>query len=100
MEYEFTKFTDAVASVHYSGQGSMRSLSINVPDGCIIHIGGEGAEAYSIRGNFMKGQESIRYMEMPPVMLACDIHLEKGTHRLTVSSTSIDDKAAVLVEII
>lgn len=97
MEYEFTRFADAVTSVHYSGEGSMRSVTLDVPEGCTVQIGGEGADAYSIRGRYHDGNDTVRYMEVPPIMFVSELHLMDGEHVITVTSVTYNGKAAVAV---
>jgi len=56
---------NAAITVHYGGTGSMRSLTVDLPSGCMLEIGGpEGStESYSIRCYFHGNLISIRYLE-------------------------------------
>jgi hypothetical protein len=95
MEHEIGRLFDSVASVYYSGAGSSRTVSINVPNGCEMYIGGNGTDSYSIRSSFKGSPGPARYMERPNAELLCDITLYGGTHELSVLSVMKNGKIAV-----
>lgn len=97
LEHEFGRFYDAASVVHYSGIDSTRTITLNVPEGCGISIGGDGVDAYSLRGTYEEKEVAVRYMEQPRIMLVFGEILTEGKHTLEIRSLVIDGKAAVEV---
>ena len=97
MEKEFGRLHDAISKAHYSGIGSERTITVTVPDGCAVEMGGEAGDAYSLRGSYNGSVIVTRYMERPAIMLMFDGTLESGKHTLIITSVTIDGKAAAEV---
>ena len=102
MEYEFSRFADSAAKAHYSGIGSTRSLTMDVPSGCEVFIGGDGTEAYMLRGTYRGETVIVRYMEQPPLALlpSFDGVVGPGRHDLTITSVLHQGHGAAEVRLI
>lgn len=100
VENEFSRFADAVSIAHYSGIGSVRTVVLNVPDGCIVSIGGEEHDQYSIRAVHNGTILHVRYMELPPVILIFEGDLHAGRHNLSIVSSMHGGKASAEVYLI
>jgi len=94
MEHEIGRLYDSIIMVYYSGTGSSKTISINIPGGCEMYIGGEGSDSYSIRSSFKGSTGPTRYMERPGIELLCNETLYEGRHDLNVLSVIKDGKAA------
>ena len=59
------KIREASASLYMSGPGASRVVSLDIPAGYSITLGGEGAQAYSV--TILKGDEEVMtfYSEHP-----------------------------------
>jgi len=95
MEHEIGRLYDSIIIVYYSGTGSSRTVSINIPSGCEMYIGGDGSNSYSIRSSFKGSSGPSRYMETPNVELLSGETLYEGRHDLSLLSVMKDGKAAV-----
>ena len=95
MEHEIGRLYDSIIIVYYSGTGSSRTVSVNVPVGCEMYIGGDDSNAYSIRSSFKGSIGPSRYMETPNVELLSDITLYEGKHDLYLSSVMKDGRSAM-----
>ena len=101
MDSETDRIFNAVAAVHYSGIGSTRTVSVNIPEGCEIMIpGGSGSDAYSLIMSFKGHQTSVRYMDRPPVMFMTDGMRITGSCMLLMTCDIIGDRPAVRIEIV
>ena len=98
MEHEIGRLYDSIIVVYYTGTGSSRTVSITVPNGCEMYVGGEGIEAFSIRSSFKGSPGPARYMETPTVELISNETLYEGKHNLVLLSVIKDGKAAVEVK--
>jgi hypothetical protein len=97
LDAEFGRFCDSVSKAHYSGTGSTRTVTLDVPDGCTVEIGGTAGDAYSIRGTYNGNVIVTRYMERPTVMLISSDVLGSGKHTLIITSMFSDGRAAAEV---
>ena len=100
LDHEFSRFTDSVAKAHYSGTYSMKTITLNIPENCEVFIGGDGSDAYSIRGTYNGEEVLTRYMEQPAVMFINSLKLEPGSHELTIRSVTHSGKGAAEVMIL
>lgn len=46
---EAEKLADTMANAYYSGNGSRFTVDLEIEDGCMVIVGGDGSEAYSIK---------------------------------------------------
>jgi hypothetical protein len=100
MEHEIGRLYDSVITVYYSGTGSSKNISITIPNGCEMYIGGDGVDSYSIRSSFKGSSGPTRYMERPNVELLCNITLYEGTHDISLLSVMNNGKIAVEITVI
>jgi len=99
MDSEVDRIFNAVAAVHYSGMGSTRTVSVNIPDGCeIVIMGGNGSDAYSVKMFFKGHQTSVRYMDRPPVLFIAQEMTIRGSCLLLITGDLVDDRSAVRIE--
>jgi hypothetical protein len=99
MNSEVDRIFNAVAAVHYSGIGSSRTVSVNIPSGCEIAIpGGGGSDGYSVKTFFKGDQTSVRYMERPPVRFLTDGVTITGSCLLLITCEIIDGISGVRVD--
>jgi hypothetical protein len=84
---EAGRISSAVERVHYAGEGAAETVSVRIPDGCELTVGGEGGAAYSMGMSF-RGRDCGRiWMDMPAVRLESDgLVLGGGDHILMVES--------------
>ena len=100
MNSEVDRIFNAAAAVHYSGVGSSRTVSMNIPERCEIVIpGGGGSDAYSVKMLFKGDQTGVRYMDRPPVRFITDSLAISGSCLLLITSEVVDGHTAVRVEI-
>ena len=97
LDHEFSRFTDSVAKAHYSGVNSMKTITLNIPDNCEVLIGGDGSDAYSVRGMYNGEIVLTRYMEQPPVFFKSTLKLEPGKNEIMINSVLHNGKGAVEV---
>lgn len=64
---EVEKMVDAADTVYYSGSGSVRTVDVSLPSGCEIVVGGDGADAYTLRIIRGGNTEKTVYTERPAV---------------------------------
>ncbi|NLU45690.1 MAG: hypothetical protein GXX87_01940, partial [Euryarchaeota archaeon] len=85
--------------VYYMGAGSACAVDVSLPAGCMMAVGGEGTDAYSI-GIFLDGVEKDRiYLERPLVRIlgdGLDVH---GKSRISVECVRLDGVYGVSVGI-
>lgn len=76
MESESQRIAGAAASVYYSSEGSGRYLDLEIPEGCILVLGGKGEESFAI--HMYRGSEEIGkyWMEKPMIPFKETIRLE------------------------
>ncbi len=88
MGAEADKICAAAASVHYSGIGSSKAVTITIADGCELSFG-DGSYAITMRYN---GNDcGQRFVERPALMLLSDgIELGSGTYTVIVTSVEAE----------
>jgi hypothetical protein len=95
---ETDKLFNTVATVHYSGIESSRTVSLHIPDNCEIVIPGGGGYAVNI---LFKGKQiDTRYMDKPPVRLITDGITISGSCLLLITGDIISGQSAVRVTVI
>jgi len=67
LENQIGRITNAAAVVYFSGEGSCRTVDLDIPSGCSISVGGKGGEAYSVRGIMGDRVVYTGYMDKPSV---------------------------------
>ena len=67
LENQVGRITNAAAVVYFSGEGSCRTVDLDIPSGCSIAVGGNGGEAYSVRGIMGNKIVYTGYMDKPSV---------------------------------
>ena len=98
---EIDRIFNAAAAAHYSGVGSTRTVSVNIPEGCEITIpGGGGSEGYSMTAKYKGKDLGTRYMDRPPVRFISDNIAITGKCMLLITSDVIDGDPAVKVDLI
>jgi hypothetical protein len=101
MNGEIDKIFNAVAAVHYSGIGSSRTVSVNIPDGCgLIIPGGDGSDGYMVKMTFKGKDAGVRYMDRPPVKFLTQSVTLSGSCMLLITSETINGNSAVRVDIV
>lgn len=67
MDSESERIAVAAASAYYSSEGNCRYVEVDVPEGCTIVLGGEGADSYGI--HMYRGSEKVatHWMEKPVI---------------------------------
>jgi len=101
MNSEIDRIFNAAAAVHYSGIGSTRTVSVDVPEGCEITIpGGAGSDGYSITAKYKGKDTGVRYMDRPPVRFISDNITITGKCLLLITSDMIDGISAAKVDIV
>ena len=73
MQQEVSKIMNAAVLAHYSGNGSARTVEVELPAGCEISIGGEGSDAYSMRSMYNGKVVSTDYFERPVIKVENNI---------------------------
>jgi hypothetical protein len=101
MDSEIDRIFNAVSAVHYSGTGSSRTVSVNIPDGCEIVIpGGNGSDGYSVKKMFKGKDTGIRYMDRPPVKFLTNGITISGSCMLLITGESVNGSSAVRVDVV
>lgn len=67
LENQIGRITNAAAVVYFSGEGSCRTVDLDIPAGCTVSAGGSGGEAYSVRGAVGDKTVCTGYMDRPSV---------------------------------
>lgn len=99
MDQEMVKLENAVSAVHYSGEGSSRTVELDIPPGCEIIIGGAGADAYSVRTFFEGEQLSVHHFEKPAVAIPVETVITSDC-TLLLRSTYYDGRAGIEVTVL
>lgn len=88
MDQEVAKFMKAAELAHRSGDGSSRTVSINIPAGCEICVGGEGSDAFCVRSVYDGEIVSKHYFETPALKITEQMRFTgKVTMKLTSNET-------------
>lgn len=75
LESQVTRITNAAAVVYFSGEGSCRTVDLDIPSGCSISLGGDEGDAYSVRGIFDGKVVAKAYMDRPSVTFSSELSL-------------------------
>lgn len=86
MKQESKRIISTMALAHYSGIGSSRTVTVDLPAGCEISVGGKGSDAYSIRAIHNGNVTSVIYLDNPVLKIPNSILLT-GRTTLVVTST-------------
>lgn len=70
MEHEANIIHDAVSLAYYSGVGTSRTVTVDLPAGCEISLGGDDDDAYSMRLLYNGNVTSTMYFDRPIVKIA------------------------------
>jgi hypothetical protein len=90
---------DAAARAYLSGAGSSVSLSMDIPFGRSLAIGGDGADAFTIR-ILSDGEQSGRLvMDNPPIRLICPETVLEGDAELLFEAVPHDGRLCVAVTV-
>ena len=87
MQQEVDRLKNTASLAHYSGNGSSRTVEIEVPAGCEISIGGEGGNAYSIRSYYKGDLISTDHFESPVLKITDETRM---TGRMMLKLTSVE----------
>lgn len=88
MEQEVGKFMKAAELAHRSGNGSSRTVSLSLPAGCEICVGGEVSDAFCVRSVYNGETVSKHYFETPVLKITEQmIFTGKVTLKLTSNET-------------
>ncbi len=79
MNQECDRITDCIRDVYYSGIGSVRTIDIDLPQGCELVIGGKGADAYCMTSYYEGKRLSTSYMDEPVVRFADELSISNDT---------------------
>ena len=99
MNSEIDRIVGAMSAAHYSGTGSSRTVTVDIPSGCEIRIGGEGIDSLSIRSYYGGELTSTSYFERPAVKI-CDETVITGYMTLILKSIDTDGTPGIGVSII
>lgn len=89
-----------VGTVHmayYSGEGADAYFAFDIPSGCGISLGGDGADAYTIRLTSDGETVATRYIENPAVAVVTETHLSGSG---TVGFCCFVDEGRLCVEVV
>lgn len=87
MGQEAERFMNAAVLAHRSGDGSSRTVSISLPAGCELCIGGEGSDAFCVRSIYNGEIVSKDYFETPVLKISEQMTF---TGSMTLKLTSVD----------
>ena len=99
MHQEASKLKNSAMLAHYSGNGSTRTVDIDLPAGCEIMIGGEGSDAYSIRSLYKGKLTSTVYFEKPILKINTEMTLS-GRMSLILKSIEADSASEIEVAVL
>ena len=78
---------DAIGDVYYGGVGSSVSLSLSIPPGQSIEVGGDGADAYMLRLLDDGENADVVYLDRPAVPVLNDAVSLSGACDVTLRCT-------------
>jgi hypothetical protein len=87
MGQEAERFMNAAVLAHRSGDGSSRTVSISLPAGCELCVGGEGSDAFCVRSMYNGEIVSKNYFEMPVLKISEQMTF---SGKVTLKLTSVD----------
>ena len=90
---------DASTRAYLSGVGGAVSLSVDIPIGRSLGIGGEGADAYTIR-IYSDGKVSGKVvLDNPPIRMLCPETMLEGDRELLFEAVSHEGRLCVAVTV-
>ena len=96
MGQETERFMNAAVLAHRSGDGSSRTVSISLPAGCELCVGGEGSDAFSVRSVYNGEIVSKNYFETPVLKISEEMTF---TGNVTLKLTSVDSGDVPEIEV-
>ena len=96
MGQEAERFMNAAVLAHRSGDGSSRTVSISLPAGCELCIGGEGSDAFCVRSVYNGEMVSKNYFETPVLKISEQMVF---TGNVTLKLTSVDSDEIPEIEV-
>lgn len=87
MGQEVERFMNAAVLAHRSGDGSSRTVSISLPAGCELCVGGEGSDAFCVRSMYNGEIVSKNYFETPVLKISEQMTF---SGKVTLKLTSVD----------
>ena len=87
MHHESVKFKNAATLAHFSGNGSSRTVDIELPAGCELLVGGIGEDAYCIRSVYNGEIISREYFEQPVLKINEAMNI---TGKVSLKLTSVE----------
>ena len=86
MGQEAERFMNAATLAHRSGEGSSRIVTIDLPAGCELSVGGPESDAYCVRSIYNGEMVSRNYFETPALRITEEMVF---TGRVTMKLTSV-----------
>ena len=99
MEQEIGKFMKAAELAHRSGNGSSRTVSIDLPAGCEMCVGGDGSDAFCVRSVYNGEIVSKHYFETP-VLKITEQMIFTGKVTLKLTSNEAGDIPEIEVTVL
>ena len=99
MDQEVVKFMKTAELAHRSGNGSSRMVSISLPAGCEICVGGEGNDALCVRSVYNGEIVSKHYFETP-VLKITEQMIFTGKVTLKLTSNEAGDIPEIEVTVL
>ena len=99
MDQEVTKFMKAAELAHRSGDGSSRTVSISLPAGCEMCVGGDGSDAFCVRSVYNGEIVSKHYFETP-VLKITEQMIFTGKVTLKLTSNEAGDIPEIEVTVL
>ena len=99
MEQEVGRFMNAAILAHRSGNGSSRTVSIDLPAGCELSVGGEGSDGFCVRSVYDGEVISRNYFETPAIRISEEMTFA-GRMTLKLTSDESGDIPGIRVTIL
>ena len=99
MGQEVERFMNAAILAHRSGDGSSRTVTITLPAGCELCVGGEGSDAFCVRSVYNGEMVSKNYFETP-VLKISEQMVFSGNVTLKLTSNDSDDIPEIEVTVL
>ena len=87
---------NAAVLAHRSGDGSTRTVSISLPAGCELCVGGEGSDAFCVRSVYNGEIVSKDYFETPVLKINEQMTFSGN---VTLKLTSVDSGDVPEIEV-
>lgn len=98
---EVSRLASSISEVHAAGEGNVRFITVEVPSGLSIEVGGEGIDAMSVRGVMADRVVRTTYLDDPPVRVITtngEAMIIGGSATIRLESIRHDDRPVVLAE--